>query len=39
MPWYFFGTIVVVPSFLGTFATPSFVNEKNSQLEIVNPKI
>jgi glycoside/pentoside/hexuronide:cation symporter, GPH family len=30
MPWYFLGTILVIPTFFGIFSSPSFVNQKDS---------
>jgi len=29
IPWYFFGTIVVMPCFLGIFSYPPFVNKEH----------
>jgi Na+/melibiose symporter-like transporter len=31
-PWYIVGTIIVLPSFLGIFLTPSFVSQSTSQI-------
>lgn len=37
MPWYYFGTIMVVPCFMGIFAYPNFVNKLNDNGDFVNP--
>jgi Na+/melibiose symporter-like transporter len=39
MPWYFFGTILVIPTFFGIFSSPSFVNQKDSNNNLINPKL
>ena len=37
MPWYYFGTVMVIPCFMGIFAYPDFVNKTNSLGEIESP--
>ena len=32
-PWFVFGTILVIPTFLGIFSYPSFINKCNSEAE------
>ena len=39
MPWYFLGTILVIPTFFGIFSSPSFVNQKDSNNNLINPKL
>jgi len=36
MPWYIFGTIFVLPTFLGIFIDPEFINKKDEKGEIIN---
>jgi len=36
MPFYYFGFILVIPTFLGIFTYPPFVNKKDSTGEIEN---
>ena len=38
-PWYIFGTLFVVPTFLGIFIYPDFINEKDSDGNISNPTL
>ena len=30
MPWYYAGTLLVIPTFLGIFAYPMFINDPDS---------
>jgi GPH family glycoside/pentoside/hexuronide:cation symporter len=30
MPWYIFGSFIVIPTFMGIFADPKFINDPNS---------
>ena len=39
MPWFIFGTIFVIPTFLGIFAYPAFANERNEDGAIKNPVV
>jgi Na+/melibiose symporter-like transporter len=36
MPWYYIGSIIVIPCFAGIFTYPGFVNELNEAGEIKN---
>ena len=36
MPWYYFGFLVVIPSFLGIFTYPPFINEKDAEGNILH---
>jgi Na+/melibiose symporter-like transporter len=35
-PWYFVGTIIVFPTFLGVFGYPEFVNEKGPDGKVLS---
>lgn len=37
MPWYYFGTVMVIPCFMGIFAYPNFVNKTNANGDIESP--
>ena len=38
-PWYIFGTLFVVPTFLGIFIYPPFINDTDADGNIINPTL
>ena len=38
-PWYYFGTFLVIPTFLGIFTYPPFINEKEADGTIKHESI